>query len=64
MVIKITILPKPTQGAVLDVLEKIKQQIRVGARAGEFDFNHSYIATGQSESDSYHCEWATTNKGN
>jgi hypothetical protein len=59
MRVVITISPKPTRGALLDALEHVKEQITAGALAGELDFDHRYIATGQSESDHYSGEWST-----
>jgi hypothetical protein len=63
MVLKITVSPKPTRGALLVALEEIKQQIALGTLSGAFAFTHSYIATGHRESDPYRCDWATTDKG-
>jgi hypothetical protein len=63
MVITITVVPKPTRGALLQTLEEIKGQIAVGALSGDFNFDHCYVATGQSESDHYQCQWSTRSKG-
>lgn len=62
MVITITVVPKPTRGALLQALEEIKGQVAVGALSGDFDFEHRYVATGQSESDHYACDWRTASK--
>ena len=64
MKLEITLSPKPTRGALLDALEHVKEQIVAGALSGELDFDHRYIATGQSESDHYSGAWFTDNGGN